>query len=253
MIPKTISVGISENFNGISLGLISLSGSSSFQRVLAEIMINGKEVTLSNSSNSKKIKFFSKEYTIEVEKFTNQEAEIKIDGKNSTIRLGSTKEVKEIYVHVKEIVDVDNPEITSGTLIVGYNFLELESPGITFKKIEYGNKTYLIKLGAAHGSSAQITSYSCDSDIEYIDDDPVIINGTNITSVNETSNETIDEVEDITQEETDTTTDDSDDIIEEEDKSTETYTIILASLVVIAMLISIYFIFFKKKNTDNKS
>jgi len=168
---KTVSVHSIERLNDLNVGLVSLSGSSSYGRILAEILINGKRLTLNNPGDSKIIEYSSKDYKIEIVNFTNEEANLKVKGEKVTIKEGEVKEIKRIYIYLKDIKKSDNLIERSGNFIIGTNFLQLNFPKNKYKIIEENNKSYIIEITSAQSDTALLRSYSCKSKIKYIDDE----------------------------------------------------------------------------------
>jgi len=154
---KVIHTGEIKSINKINVALTISDWDS-----VADILVDSKQITLTNTSSSQEIELLSGNYDIELINISNNKAWIEVEGNKDEIELNELEKVDGLEVYPLNIEGVYPGEDANLKLLVGYKqfFIYPNNPtgNITISKINY-----LIEVSSSSNNDAFIKVNKCEN------------------------------------------------------------------------------------------
>jgi hypothetical protein len=155
-------------------------------KILAELNIKGKKISLSESGPTQDIKIANEDYNITLLNLTDYTAQIDISGSSEEVEEFETETINGLDVYLENVGE------SSADLFVGVEAISLSTDTeLTAIYSENETREYLIELTAVYPDYALITVYNCNTGEVVEIEGPPVINTTQNTSIMNSTNSTI--------------------------------------------------------------
>ena len=152
-----VDIGEIKSINKINIALISPSLGSA-----AEILLDAKHITLTNTSSSQDIELLSGDYEISLVEITENYASIDVEGSKEEIEVNKLEKVGGLQIYALNLAGTYPGEDAKLELFAGskYAFIYKKSPSVTetISGIEY-----LIEIPYSSNTEAKISVKKCEN------------------------------------------------------------------------------------------
>jgi hypothetical protein len=159
---KEIKEGGKKLVEGINIALIESDEVTAMSKILAVIMIDAEEVSLSNLTSSQDIILRSGTYTLDIVNATEDQATIRVDGVSGKLEEKEIKEINGLEIFLKNTQGI-YPGIANVEIIAGSYITALSSDEKPFESVSINDTNYAIELTSASDSDATIAVRRCEN------------------------------------------------------------------------------------------
>ena len=256
---RIIYIGEVKSVNNINIALIM-----SYWESVAEILLDAKHITLTNTSSSKDIELLSGDYEITLINITGNYAWIDVEGSKKKVEENTLEEAGGLQIYALNLAGTYPGEDANLELFVGskYIFIYKQNPSSTetISGIEY-----LIEVPSSSSAEAMISVKKCENGtiievdapvegvVDDIDNSSLLNDGVQNQSENESSsNGNITPIENITDSDLDS---EGENIPQSNILSslTQNNFYVIAIIIFVILVFVFYFFYKKNKEKENKS
>ncbi len=155
-----IDIGKKRTINGIGIGIIDADEIPAFSRIVANILINSKNLEITNSSTTFEIR--EEEYTASLTNLSDENAKIRIDSSTEDIEIGEVKSIGGLEVFLFSAQGT-YPETATANILTGTEKIELSNDQNPSEIKTIDNSDYLFEIISASDENAVIGVGKCDN------------------------------------------------------------------------------------------
>ncbi len=181
-----IKLGEKETINGLGLGLVYADETAVFSRIIAEIIVDAKQVLLSNETSSEEVELLSGDYTISLINLTDNVAIIKVEGNSESITKAEWTTINDLKVFLVN-TEGSYPGQGNVEIIVGIDKISLSNDKNPTQIVTINEKNYLLELFSGSDTDAGVIVKKCETGNIIEIQDPTEVNE-NLTTDNSTIN-----------------------------------------------------------------
>jgi len=164
---KIIYIGNIKSINNINIALIMSSWES-----VAEILLDAKHITLTNTSSSKDIELLSEDYEITLINITGNYAWVDVEGNEKKVEENILEEAGGLQIYPLNLAGTYPGEDASLELFVGSKYLFIYKDNPSSTKTISGIE-YLIEVPSSSSAEAMISVKKCENGTIIEVNDPV--------------------------------------------------------------------------------
>ncbi len=180
---EEIKLGSAKSISDLGVGVVFSRETPATRKVLAEIMLDAKRISLDLSKSKEDLVFFDKITSVQLINTSANNATLSIGGSSINIEEGDYVETGNFGVKLSKIYQ-DTKKVD---FIIGNKKIYLDNINYPNYKTKFGNNTFLVEITSASQDNAIIGVSKCkNSDIVEIYENRTIIVGNG--TLNNTSN-----------------------------------------------------------------